>query len=170
MWIAPRPHQLRHRSQPPAADSSPDTRRGFTIVELLIVIVVIGILAAITIVAYGGITKQAIDATLKSDLRSLAMAEDLWLVDNSGVSGTTDMAALAAVGFKTSPGNIVYVALNPNVGYCLVARNPGDSGGGSPNWIAYDSAVGGFLNGGKFVSTSGTMGFGAVACANVWLP
>ena len=143
---------------------------GFTIVELLIVIVVIGILAAITIVAYNGISQRAFDATLKSDLKSLAMAEDRWLVDNSGVSGTTDLNALAALGYKASPGNLVYVAVNPNIGYCLIERNPRDSGGGSPNWIAYDSAVGGFLNGGKFVSTSGTMGFGSVACANVWLP
>lgn len=42
--------------------------RGFTIVELLIVIVVIGILAAITIVAYNGIQERARKTTLISDL------------------------------------------------------------------------------------------------------
>jgi len=41
---------------------------GFTIVELLIVIVVIAILATITFVAYGGIQRSAAEATLKSDL------------------------------------------------------------------------------------------------------
>lgn len=41
---------------------------GFTIVELLVVIVVIGILAAITIVSYSGISQKAIIATLQSDL------------------------------------------------------------------------------------------------------
>lgn len=41
---------------------------GFTIVELLVVIVVIGILAAITIVAYSGISKKAISSTIQSDL------------------------------------------------------------------------------------------------------
>lgn len=42
--------------------------RGFTIVELLIVIVVIGILAAIVIVAYNGIQNKAYDTTAKNDL------------------------------------------------------------------------------------------------------
>jgi len=42
---------------------------GFTIVELLIVIVVIGILAAITIVSYNGIQKRAIETVITSDLQ-----------------------------------------------------------------------------------------------------
>jgi len=47
--------------------SSP-INRGFTIVELLVVIVVIGILAAITMVSYTGISQKAKEATLQSDL------------------------------------------------------------------------------------------------------
>lgn len=44
-------------------------RPGFTIVELLIVIVIIGILAAISIIAYNGIQNKAADSVVKSDLR-----------------------------------------------------------------------------------------------------
>ena len=44
------------------------TKNGFTIVELLIVIVVIGILAAITIVAFSGIQNRANNTTLSTDL------------------------------------------------------------------------------------------------------
>lgn len=45
---------------------------GFTIVELLIVIVVIGILAAIITVSYAGIQKNAVSASMKTTLRSAA--------------------------------------------------------------------------------------------------
>lgn len=46
--------------------------RGFTIAELLIVIVVIAILAATSIVAYNGVSNSANDAAIKSDLANMA--------------------------------------------------------------------------------------------------
>ena len=55
---------------------------GFTIVELLIVIVVIGILAAITIVAYNGIQQKGRDADRRSDLAAIAKALKLYSTDN----------------------------------------------------------------------------------------
>lgn len=58
------------------------TIRGFTIVELLIVIVVIAILAAITIVAYNGIQQRARDSQRKSDLSNIAKALNLYNVDH----------------------------------------------------------------------------------------
>ena len=48
------------------------TNPAFTIVELLVVIVVIAILAAISIVAYTGIQRSAAETALKSDLRNAA--------------------------------------------------------------------------------------------------
>ncbi len=55
---------------------------GFTIVELLIVIVIIGILAAIVIVAYNGITNSAKDSAVQSDLANMAKKLALEKVDN----------------------------------------------------------------------------------------
>ena len=50
------------------------TKHGFTIVELLIVIVVIGILAAITIVAFNGVQDRARMNKIQSDLANLEKA------------------------------------------------------------------------------------------------
>ncbi len=58
--------------------------RGFTIVELLVVIVVIAILAAITIVAYGGITQRANNARVISGVESYVKVFGLYKADNSG--------------------------------------------------------------------------------------
>lgn len=57
------------------------SNRGFTIVELLIVIVIVAVLAAITIVAYNGIQQRARDSQRKSDLAQIAKALHLYGVD-----------------------------------------------------------------------------------------
>lgn len=57
-------------------------RRGFTIVELLIVIVVIGILAAIAIVAYNGIQQRGRDAKRQDDVSKIAKGLQLWSIEN----------------------------------------------------------------------------------------
>jgi len=57
--------------------------KGFTIVELLIVIVVIGILAAITIVAFNGVQQRGQNANRASDIASIVKAAELYNIDNS---------------------------------------------------------------------------------------
>lgn len=73
---------------------------GFTIVELLIVIVVIAILAAVSIVAYRGVQNRANDSAVQNDLRNIAAK----IKSQEVVSGTypTGDAELTAVGFKVS--------------------------------------------------------------------
>ncbi len=68
--------------------------RGFTIVELLVVIVVIGILAAISIVSYSGFRKQATIASLKSDLDSIQKQLDMYQVENSEYPQTLNCSQL----------------------------------------------------------------------------
>lgn len=58
------------------------SRSGFTIVELLIVIVVIAILAAITIVAYNGIQQRARDSQRKQDVATIQKALEMYYMDN----------------------------------------------------------------------------------------
>ena len=58
------------------------SKQGFTIVELLIVVVVIAILAAISVVAYTGIQQRARDSKRKIDLAAIAKAVELYRTDN----------------------------------------------------------------------------------------
>lgn len=61
----------------------PGGKRGFTIVELLIVIVVIAILAAISIVSYTGIQRRAHISRAMAELTLLAKATELYYADNN---------------------------------------------------------------------------------------
>lgn len=68
-----------------------NSRIGFTIVELLIVIVVIGILAAITVVAYNGVQDRARQAKYNSDLAVLQKAiEAARVMNNSNLFTITN--------------------------------------------------------------------------------
>ncbi len=66
--------------------------RGFTIVELLIVVVVIAILAAITIVAFNGIQARAIATSLQSDLSNASKTLKLYQIDNNAYPTSIDSA------------------------------------------------------------------------------
>ncbi len=56
--------------------------KGFTLVELLVVVAIIGILAAIAIPQFSSYRKKAYDSTAKSDLRNLVSAEEAYYADN----------------------------------------------------------------------------------------
>lgn len=96
--------------------------RGFTIVELLIVVVVIAILAAITIVAYNGIQNRAKTSALMSDLENNAKQLELAKVQ----SGTDTYPDPATTTLRPSLGTTMNYLLK-GVVYCLTATKDGTS-------------------------------------------
>lgn len=93
-------------------------RRGFTIVELLIVVVVIAILAAITIVSYNGITQQASFSKMRSELASINKAIQMYHVKNGSYPITPYSVAGSCsgnwCGYSQSTGDDFIPGLSPD--------------------------------------------------------
>lgn len=90
---------------------------GFTIVELLIVIVVIGILAAVSVVAYNGVNNRARVASASSALDQARKKLDLYRVENGSYP-----ADLSTAGIAGSSGVAYgYSTTNSNANFCLTA-------------------------------------------------
>ena len=110
------------------------SRKGFTIVELLVVIVVIGILAAITIVSYTGVTGRATAASLQSDLTNASQQLKMYYtlygsyptIDNNTLCPTAPTVDNSYC-LKASPGETyTYQAdnsTNPQTFYITATKN-----------------------------------------------
>lgn len=94
------------------------TRRGFTIVELLIVVVVIAILASFALVSFNGITSQADEASLRSDLKNAITKLSIHKVQNDIYPDNLELAGI-------NDGNnseFTYSKFSDN-SFCLSARS-----------------------------------------------
>jgi prepilin-type N-terminal cleavage/methylation domain-containing protein len=83
--------------------------KGFTLIELLIVVVIIGILAAIAIPKFASTKEKAYIAAMKSDLKNFVTAEEAYFADNN-TYGT--YVQVNAAGLFTATTNVVLADAN----------------------------------------------------------
>ncbi len=126
--------------------------QGFTLIELLVVIIIIGILSAIAIPVFLNQRKKAVDASIKSDLRTVANEYETYYTDAQtylAPTGTSGTLTLGTSTIKLSAGNVFNpVSANANA-FCIQITNPA---GTSTTGFYYDSDGGGLLPAGTTCS------------------
>jgi type IV pilus assembly protein PilA len=98
-------------------------RQGFTLIELLIVVVIIGILAAIAIPKFSSTKGKAVVSAMRSDLRNLASAqESFWVENQTYYNGPVPAAPLV---FQPTSGVVVTIVSGTVGGWSAQATAPG---------------------------------------------
>jgi type IV pilus assembly protein PilA len=98
-----------------------NVKRGFTLIELLIVVVIIGILAAIAIPKFAATKQKAYVASMKTDLRNLVTIQEAYFADHTTYGTQANISATGS--FHPSAGNSVSISANDNAGWAASATN-----------------------------------------------
>ena len=88
-------------------------RKGFTLIELLIVVVIIGILAAIAIPKFSSVKQKGYRAQAIAELQSLKTAEETFFTDSNRYGAITELVAYSHTSSVGSP------SLTPSTSYWL---------------------------------------------------
>ncbi len=103
-------------------------QKGFTLIELMIVIAIIGILAAIAIPQFSAYRKRSYNSSAQSDLRNAATAQEAYYVDESTYCGTTGTLIGATYGLYLSDKVVFSIGTASDSTYVMRADHPsGDS-------------------------------------------
>ncbi len=97
-------------------------RRGFTLIELLIVVVIIGLLAAIAIPKFSETKGKSYAASMKSDLRNLAGQQENYFYSNETYTNSLNLAL-----FEASPGVVLTITEATSGGWSATSTHPAAS-------------------------------------------
>jgi type II secretion system protein G len=108
-------------------------RKGFTLIELLIVVVIIGILAAIAIPKFATTKDKAKLASIKTDLRNLMTAQEAYFSDYSTYAATVGAITNTPYNFSFSSGNTQQAVAGVPSGWTATVTNASISTGSTNN-------------------------------------
>jgi general secretion pathway protein G len=103
-------NRLKHRMQ---------EDEGFTLIELLIVIVVLGILAAIVVFALSNQTSNSASAACKSDAKAVEIAQEAYRANNTSPGFAADIATLLV----PDPQGNVYLRTAPSINHYVIVTH-----------------------------------------------
>lgn len=98
-------------------------QRGFTLIELLIVVVIVGVLAAIAIPVYVGQQSKAKDTAAQAQLRTAATAQQLYFADKDEYANDADQLD-GIYGFRQGDQRVT--VRSGGASYCMDASGGGD--------------------------------------------
>lgn len=141
-------------------------KKGFTLIELMIVIAIIGILAAVAIPMYSDYTKKSRTAEVQSNLNEIVKMQLIWQEDPNGGSKTQKWAStFGTLGFKTNTGKFasVQTGCGTETGTCTKDSCPTYACG---TFFGYKLVANGAFNTGDDCDGSATKGMAAAQPVN----
>jgi type IV pilus assembly protein PilA len=110
--------------------------KGFSLLELLVVVAINGLLAAIAIPQFVSYRARAVDSQMKSDLKNAALAMDSYFAEKKEYP--TSVAAIISVGFNQTEGVALTIVVPTPASFTITATKPS---GTQPNFT-FDSVTG----------------------------
>jgi general secretion pathway protein G len=133
------------------------TRRGFTLIELMIVVAVVGILAAIAIPKFAGAVRTANEGATKGNLGAIRSALSIYYGDLEGQYPSDLDALTTGAKYLASVPPAKLPSYHPDLSDSLEAAAPDDTGG----WV-YDTVAGDARYGRVWVNCTHTDARGSV--------